>query len=122
VATGRSDFPNQLNNALVFPGLFRGVLEVRARAISNTMAAAVARELAACAEARGLGEERILPRLDEWEIHARVAGAAALAAQAEGLARAPKGRDQVEREAANLMRQAREATRALMREGLIASP
>jgi malate dehydrogenase (oxaloacetate-decarboxylating) len=122
VATGRSDFPNQLNNALVFPGLFRGVLEVRARTITDGMATVVARELAACAEARGLGEEHILPRMDEWEVHARVAGAAAMAAQAEGLARAPKGREEVEREAARLMRHAREATGALMREGLIASP
>jgi malate dehydrogenase (oxaloacetate-decarboxylating) len=119
VATGRSDFPNQLNNALVFPGLFRGVLDVRARMISDGMAAAVARELAAFAGAQGLREDRILPRMDDWEVHVRVAGAAAMAAHGEGLARVGKGRQEVEADAASLMRQAREATRVLMREGLI---
>jgi hypothetical protein len=57
--------------------------------------------------------------MDQWEVHARVAGAAAAAAQAEGLARSPKDREQVELEAASIMRHAREATRVLMREGLI---
>jgi malate dehydrogenase (oxaloacetate-decarboxylating) len=60
VATGRSDFPNQVNNSLAFPGIFRGVLDVGARAITDEMARAAARELAARAVARGLQPERIL--------------------------------------------------------------
>ena len=122
VATGRSDFPNQLNNSLVFPGLFRGALDVRARTITDEMAAAVARELAAFAAARGIREDDILPRMDEWEVHLRVAVAAATQAQAQGVARLATPREQVYREAARIMRDARETTRVLMREGLIPEP
>jgi malate dehydrogenase (oxaloacetate-decarboxylating) len=122
VATGRSDFPNQLNNSLVFPGLFRGALDVRARTITDEMAAAVARELAAFAAARGIREDDILPRMDEWEVHPRVAVAAATQAQAQGVARLATPREQVYREAAKIMRDARETTRVLMREGLIPEP
>jgi malate dehydrogenase (oxaloacetate-decarboxylating) len=122
VATGRSDFPNQLNNSLVFPGLFRGVLDIRSRAISEAMAVAVARELAAFAEARSIREDDILPRMDEWEVHPRVAVAAAMAAQAEGLACLAKRGEQIYAEAVRAMREAREATRVLMREGLIPAP
>jgi malate dehydrogenase (oxaloacetate-decarboxylating) len=120
VATGRSDFPNQVNNALVFPGLFRGALDVRARTISDQMAVAVAREVARCAEERGCNEERILPRMDDWDLHPRVAVAAALAAQAEGIARVSRTREELQTDATRIMRQAREATDVLMRTGLIA--
>jgi malate dehydrogenase (oxaloacetate-decarboxylating) len=119
VATGRSDFPNQLNNALVFPGLFRGILDVRARTITDGVAAAVARELARVAEERGLGEDAILPTLDDLEVHVRVAVAAAMAAQSEGLARVTRTAAEVSAEARRLMQGARAATAALMREGLI---
>ena len=122
VATGRSDFPNQLNNSLVFPGLFRGALDVRARTITDEMAAAVARELAAFAEERGIREDDILPRMDEWDVHPRVAAAAAMTAQAQGVARLAKTREQVHQEAVKAMSDAREATRLLMREGLIPAP
>lgn len=63
VATGRSDFPNQLSNSLVFPGLFRGVLDVRPRTVSDGIAAA----LAAFAQARRLRGDVILPRMDDWK-------------------------------------------------------
>ncbi len=122
VATGRSDFPNQLNNSLVFPGLFRGALDVRGRTITDEMAAAVARELAVFAAARGIREDDILPRMDEWEVHPRVAVAAAMQAEAQGVARLAKPREQIHREAAKIMRDARETTRVLMREGLIREP
>jgi malate dehydrogenase (oxaloacetate-decarboxylating) len=119
VATGRGDFPNQLNNSLVFPGLFRGVLDVRARAISDGMAGAVARALAAFAEAGGLRDDRILPRMDDWDVHVRVAVAAAAAAQAEGLARLARPPAEVEYQARRVMDGARESTAVLMRAGLI---
>jgi malate dehydrogenase (oxaloacetate-decarboxylating) len=119
VATGRGDFPNQLNNALVFPGLFRGVLDVRARAITDEMASAVARELARFAAERGLREDAILPRMDELEVHVRVACAAAAAAQAQGLARLTKSPAAVAAEARRVMRSARDATDVLMRAHLI---
>lgn len=87
VGTGRSDFPNQVNNALAFPGIFRGVLDVRARTITDGMAVAAAHALARCAEARGLHEEHILPTLDEAHTALEVAVATGLAAMAEGVAR-----------------------------------
>lgn len=89
VGTGRSDFPNQVNNALAFPGIFRGVLDVQARAITEGMALAAAQELAACTHIRGLRDDHILPTLDEPEVATRVAVATGMAAQEEGLAQRP---------------------------------
>ncbi len=57
VATGRSDFPNQVNNSIGFPGIFRGVLDVRAKTITDEMCIAAAYELAKYAEERGINEE-----------------------------------------------------------------
>jgi len=122
VATGRGDFPNQLNNSLVFPGLFRGALDVRARRITDGMATAVARELARFATERGIRDDDILPRMDEWDAFPRVAAAAGMAAQAEGVARLQRSHPELQAHAAKLMREARETTRVLMREGLIAAP
>ena len=122
VATGRSDFPNQLNNSLVFPGLFRGALDVRARVITDEMAIAVARELAAFAEARGITEDDILPRMDEGDVHVRVAVAAATTAQVQGVARAPRPPETLADTARRLIREARESLGALVRAGLIPAP
>jgi malate dehydrogenase (oxaloacetate-decarboxylating) len=122
VATGRSDFPNQLNNSLGFPGIFRGALDVRASAITEPMAMAVARELAACVAPSALGADKILPRMDDWEIYPREAVAAGLAAQAEGVAGLKKTRQELHREATARIRAAREASQLLLREGLIALP
>jgi malate dehydrogenase (oxaloacetate-decarboxylating) len=122
VATGRGDFPNQLNNSLVFPGLFRGVLDVRARGITDGMARAVAEELARFAESRSIHDGDILPHMDEWDVFPRVAAAAGVAAQEGGVALRPKSWPQLHAEAAKTMRDAREAVAVLMREGLIAAP
>lgn len=89
VGTGRSDFPNQVNNALAFPGIFRGVLDVQARTITDAMAVAAAEALARCAHDLGLREDHILPTLDEPDVAVRVAVACGLAAQREGVARRP---------------------------------
>ena len=122
VATGRSDFRNQLNNSLVFPGLFRGILDVRAGAITDGIAVAVAGELARFAQERGIGPDDILPHMDEWDVHVRVAVAAGLAAQAEGVARLHRSGDELRAEAERVTRGAREAAALLLREGLIAEP
>ncbi|MGE0388443.1 MAG: NADP-dependent malic enzyme [Gammaproteobacteria bacterium] len=122
VATGRGDFPNQVNNSLVFPALFRGVLDVRARAITDAMAIAAARELAACARDRGIDADRIVPRMDEWEIYPRIAAAVGLAAQAAGVAAVAATREALMESANARMSAARAATAALMREGLIPAP
>jgi len=119
VATGRSDLPNQVNNSLVFPGLFRGVLDVRARAISDSMAIAVAEELAACARERGLGADRLLPPMTDFTAAARVAAAAGAAAATEGLARNPLKRDELERLAREAIGKSRASVQCLVDAGLI---
>ena len=119
VCTGRSDFPNQVNNSLVFPGVFRGALDVRARTITDEMAMAAAQELAGWAEKRGMHEEDIVPRMDEWEVFPQVAAATALKAQEQGLAKTMHSRAELHDGAARIIRQAREATQLLMKEGLI---
>lgn len=89
VATGRSDLPNQVNNALVFPGVFRGSLDVRARRITDSMVIAAAEALARYAREEGLSEDGILPPLSDWRVHPRVAAAVAAKAVEEGVARRP---------------------------------
>lgn len=119
VATGRSDFPNQVNNSLVFPAVFRGALDVRARTISDEMALAAAMELAACAEQRGLGDEHILCTMDEWEVVPRVAAAVAMTAQEQGVAQLRLGREELIASATDRIRAVREACRLLMEGGVI---
>ena len=119
VATGRSDFPNQINNSLGFPGIFRGALDVRARTITDEMAIAAAHEIARCAEERGLDESRIAPAMDEWEVVPRVAVATAMTAQEQGIARLALTAEQVHEQAAAIIERARESVRVLMNEGLI---
>ncbi|QIW22961.1 NADP-dependent malic enzyme [Sulfolobus sp. S-194] len=87
VATGRSDFPNQVNNSLIFPALFRGVLDSRSRKISDEMIIAAAEELAKYAEEKGLREDYIIPRMDEIEVYYRMAAAVATKAVELGYAR-----------------------------------
>lgn len=119
VATGRGDLSNQLNNSLAFPGIFRGVLDVRARVITDEMAIAAAQEIAAYAEARGIHEDDILPRMDEWELFPRVAVATAMKAQEQDVARLSKDRGSLHEESTRTILNAREATALLMREGII---
>jgi malate dehydrogenase (oxaloacetate-decarboxylating) len=122
VATGRSDFPNQLNNSLVFPGVFRGALDVRARAISDGMALAAAEALEGLAQQRGLSERRIVPAMTDEETALRVALAAGSAAGAEGLARAPLRADELERRVRRTLAAARAQLDALVAAGSIALP
>jgi malate dehydrogenase (oxaloacetate-decarboxylating) len=86
VATGSSDLPNQVNNSLAFPGVFRGVLDVRATAITDEMAIAASRGLAAYGREIGFETDRLLPPMDDIEAAVRVAVATAAAARALGLA------------------------------------
>jgi malate dehydrogenase (oxaloacetate-decarboxylating) len=119
VGTGRSDFPNQINNSLGFPGIFRGVLDVRATTITDEMAIAAAEELARCAEERGLDEDHILPSMEDWEVFPREAAAVGVKAQEQGVARLRLSRDELLESAKETIWQAQEMTRFLMDEGLI---
>ena len=105
-----------------FPAIFRGVLDVRARTITDTMALAAAHELAAFARERGISEHDIVPRMDEPGLYPRVAVATAMAAQAEGVARLALPRETLLADATARIAAARGATQALMREGFIAAP
>ena len=86
VGTGRSDFPNQINNVLAFPGVFRGALDVRAREINTAMKAAAVRALAAFV-GDGLSREHIIPGAFEPGVAEAVAAAVAAAARESGAAR-----------------------------------
>jgi len=122
VASGRGDFPNQLNNSLCFPGMFRGVLDVRAREITDEMAIAAAWTLADFAQARGISEQDILPRMDEWDAHPRVAAAVGVKAQAQGIAGLTRSESVLYEEARLAIENARDATTVLMREQIIPDP
>ena len=87
VGTGRSDFPNQINNVLAFPGVFRGALDVRAKDISEGMKVAAARALAALV-GEELSRECIIPSAFDKRVAPAVAAAVAEQAKKEGLARA----------------------------------
>ena len=87
VATGRSDYPNQINNVLAFPGIFRGAFDVRARAITEGMKLAAAEALAGLV-ADDLRADHVIPSPFDPRVGPTVAGAVARAARAEGVARA----------------------------------
>jgi len=95
VATGRSDYPNQVNNSLGFPAMFRGALTVGARKITDGMCMAAAEALARYAERKGLSEEYIIPTMDEREALFEEAVAVAEKAISEGVARISFSRDEL---------------------------
>lgn len=122
VATGRSDFPNQVNNSLVFPAVFRGVLDVRAKTVTDEMAIAAAEELAKFAREKGIHEDYILPTMEEWEVYPREAAAVAVKAVELGLARRTTTyREELERAEA-IISTARKKYEELWRNGYIPKP
>ena len=88
VGTGRSDYPNQINNVLAFPGIFRGALDVRAREINDAMKVAAARALADLIPQEELSEKNIIPSAFDKRVVPAVAQAVAQAARETGVARA----------------------------------
>jgi malate dehydrogenase (oxaloacetate-decarboxylating) len=119
VSTGRSDFPNQVNNSLGFPGIFRGTLDVRARTITDEMAIAAAEELAMMAEKRGLSDDNILPSMDDWEVFPREAAAVAMKAIEQGVARLETTHAEELERASEMIKTSRAMTQMLMSEGFI---
>ena len=87
VSTGRSDFPNQVNNVLCFPGIFRGALDVRASDINDTMKIAAAKAIAGLVSDDELSADYILPRAFDPRVKDAVAAATAQAARESGVAR-----------------------------------
>ena len=91
IATGRSDYPNQINNVLCFPGIFRGALDVRAREITEDMKMAAARGIAAVVPENELREDHIIPSPFNRDVPAAVAAAVADQAKREGSANVDPG-------------------------------
>ncbi len=119
IATGRSDFPNQVNNSVGFPAIFRGVLDVQAKTITNEMCIAAAYELARYAEDRGISEEYIIPTMEDWEVFVREAVAVGLKAIEQGVAREKLSREELTKRAEKVIKESRETVATLMKTGLI---
>jgi malate dehydrogenase (oxaloacetate-decarboxylating) len=122
VATGRSDFPNQVNNSLGFPGIFRGTLDVRATTITDEMVLAAANELARTAEDKGITPDYLLPTMDEWEVFPREAVAVGMKAIEQGLARIKLSRQELFEHAEAIIKRARGITQQMMDQGFIPLP
>ena len=87
VATGRSDYPNQINNVLAFPGIFRGALDVRASTITRRMELAAARAIAGAIDSEHLSPDYVIPSVFNRDVAPAVAAAVADAAEQDGVAR-----------------------------------
>ncbi len=122
IATGRSDYPNQVNNSLLFPAIFRGALDVRARTITDPMVIDAAMELAAFAREKGIGKDYILPTMVQWEVYPRVAAAVGQAAIREGRARRKLTRRESLRVATEMIEHSRKVMKSLRSSGIILDP
>jgi len=121
VATGRSDFPNQVNNSIGFPGIFRGTLDVKAKTITDEMCIAAAYEIAKCAEDRGISEDNIIPTMGEWEVFIREAVAVGMKAIEQGVARETPSSEELTKRAEKMIKESRETVALLMKTGYIPS-
>ena len=122
VATGRSDFPNQVNNSLGFPGIFRGTLDVMAKTITDEMCIAAATELARVAEDKGLREDYLIPTMDEVEVYPREAAAVGRKAVEQGVARLNLTWDQLYNKAEKMISESRAKFQLLQKKGLVRLP
>lgn len=122
VATGRGDFPNQVNNSLGFPGILKGALLVRAKKITDEMAIAAARTIAGFAERQGLSPDRIMPRMTDDGVFAETAAAVARQAALDGVARRERSPAEVEARARKDIAEAHRALESLATSGLIPPP
>ncbi len=122
VATGRGDFPNQVNNSMGFPGILKGALIVRARKITDEMAIAAARSLADYAVQKGISPDYIMPTMDETEVFAQEAAAVAMEAIRSGVARVKMSSEDVFNKTLADISQARAAMDLLMKNDFIAQP
>lgn len=119
VATGRSDFPNQVNNSLGFPGIFRGVLDVRAKTITDEMCLAASHEIAKFSEEKGINENYIIPRMDEWEIFPREAVAVGMQAIKQNIAKKRLSESELYEISSSIIKRSRDIMETLMKKGLI---
>lgn len=119
VATGRSDFPNQVNNCLGFPGILKGVLLSRASAITDGMAVAAAKAIAREGRRGAFEPGRIMPCPDDPRVHGHVAAEVAVQASVEGLTPGPVDGEEVRRRTGEDIMRVRAAHRTMLEEGLL---
>ena len=117
VATGRGDFPNQINNSLIFPGVFRGVLDAGARGVNFQIMVEAAYEIANFVERPS--PERIVPTMDEWELYPRVAAAVAYKTVEMNLARKSDSKQGFLKTATEIIESNRKIYSKMMESGLI---
>lgn len=120
IGTGRSDFPNQVNNSIGFPAIFRGVLDVQAKTITDEMCITAAESLAGFAEKRGINEDNIVPRMDEREAYTEEAVAVGMKSQELGIARLKISADELRSKAETMITGAQGQVDALVKAGFIA--
>jgi malate dehydrogenase (oxaloacetate-decarboxylating) len=119
VATGRSDFPNQVNNSLGFPAVFRGALEVLAKKITNEMLIAAAEAIAKVAEEYEINEDYIIPTMEQEEVYIEEALAVALKAQDIGVARLKLSKDELSSRINEKINRVKKMLDILIGEGII---
>ncbi|MDR3306403.1 MAG: NADP-dependent malic enzyme [Endomicrobium sp.] len=119
VATGRSDFENQVNNSLGFPGVFRGALDVRASSITDAMCITAAIELASCIPDNKIRPNKILPTMDDWEIFPKIAAAIGVKAVKEKIAAKKLSYDKIYSDAKEIIKRSRAITETMMKKGYI---
>jgi len=122
VATGRGDFPNQVNNSLGFPGILKGALLVRAKKITDNMAIAAAHSMAKTAENKGISPDYIIPTMNDWEVFPSEARDVAMQAIKDGVARVKMTADEAYKKAEKDIKEAREITEKMIEIGLIKKP
>jgi malate dehydrogenase (oxaloacetate-decarboxylating) len=120
IATGRSDFPNQVNNSLLFPSIMRGVLDVRSKAIPDEAIVVAAQELARYTRDEGtLSVEHILPSMMDREIYPIVAAAVGEKCVKMGVARKVLTRSEIEKTARGIIEHSRKMVQSLQESHLI---
>ena len=122
VATGRGDFPNQVNNSIGFPGILKGALMVKAKKITDNMAIAAAHSLANFAEKRGINPENIVPNMQEADVFPIEAADVAMQAIKDGVARHDMTWDEAYQMAKKDIMHAREMTNMLVEKDFIKQP
>ena len=117
VATGRGDFPNQINNSLIFPGIFRGVLDARAKGVNFQIMVTASQEIANFVE--DPHEDKIVPTMEDWELYPSVAAAVASRTVDMGLARRTNSKQGFYKIAREIIENNRELYLKLMKEKFI---
>lgn len=119
VATGRSDFKNQVNNALGFPAVFRGTLDVGAKTITDEMCLAASEAISEYVEESGLSEDYIIPLIEEEEVFIREAVAIGMKAIEQGVAKKKLSEEELEEKVTRTIKRAQNMPDVLTREGII---